>query len=72
MSENVREAGWQPTLRYPDASITALDPRFKKYHMPLTNVERLWSGTRWGEGPVYFGDARCVIWSDVPGNVMYR
>ena len=41
MSENAREAGWQPSLRYPDASITALDPRFKKYHMPLTNVEQL-------------------------------
>jgi gluconolactonase len=72
MSENAREAGWRPSLRYPDTSITALDPRFKKYHMPLTNVERLWTGTRWGEGPVYFGDARCLIWSDVPGNVMYR
>ena len=63
---------WSPSLRYPDPLITALDPRFKKYHLPLSSVERLWVGTRWGEGPVYFGDARCLIWSDVPGNVMLK
>lgn len=63
---------WSPSLRYPDPLIVALDPRFKKYHMPLTSVERLYTGTRWGEGPVWLGDARCLIWSDVPGNVMYK
>lgn len=63
---------WSPSLRYPDPLITALDPKFKKYHLPLSSVERLYTGTRWGEGPVWFGDARCLIWSDVPGNVMYK
>lgn len=63
---------WSPSMRYPDPLITALDPRFKKYHLPLSSVERLYVGTRWGEGPVYFGDARCLIWSDVPGNVMLK
>jgi len=63
---------WSPSLRYPDPLITALDAKFKKYHLPLSSVERLYTGTRWGEGPVYFGDARCLIWSDVPGNVMYK
>jgi len=63
---------WSPSQRYPDPLITALDPKFKKYHLPLSSVEKLYTGTRWGEGPVYFGDARCLIWSDVPGNVMYK
>lgn len=63
---------WSPSQRYPDPLITALDPRFKKYHLPLSSVEKLYTGTRWGEGPVYFGDARCLIWSDVPGNVMLK
>jgi gluconolactonase len=63
---------WSPSMRYPDPLIAVLDPRFKKYHLPLSSVERLHVGTRWGEGPVYFGDARCLIWSDVPGNVMYK
>src|SRR3569623_1095596 len=63
---------WSPSLRYPDPLITALDPRRKKYHLPRSSVDRLYTGTRGGEGPVWFGDARCLIWSDVPGNVMYK
>ncbi len=63
---------WLPSLRYPDPLITALDPRFKQYHLPLTSVERLYTGTRWSEGAVWFGDTRCLIWSDVPGDCMYR
>src|SRR5262245_24703441 len=27
---------------------------------------------RWCEGPVYFGDARCLIWSDIPNNRLMR
>ena len=63
---------WAPSLRYPDPLIRALDPRFKKYQLPLASVERLYTGTRWGEGPVWFGDTRSLIWSDVPGDCMYR
>jgi gluconolactonase len=64
---------WQPSARYPDASIVVLDDAFKKYHMPLTKVERLATGiTRWGEGPVWMGDMRSLVWSDVPGNCMWR
>ena len=32
----------------------------------------MYTGTRWGEGPVYFGDMRCVIWSDIPNNRMLK
>jgi gluconolactonase len=64
---------WTPSARYPDPSIVVVDDAFKKYHMPLTKVERLATGiTRWGEGPVWFGDQRCLVWSDVPGNCMWR
>ena len=63
---------WAPSLRYPDPLITALDPRFKQYQLPLASVERLYTGTRWSEGPVWFGDTRSLIWSDVPGDCMYR
>jgi gluconolactonase len=59
---------WQPSARYPDPSIVALDPSFKKYHLPLSAVERLWQGSRWGEGPVWIGDLRCLLWSDIPNN----
>ena len=59
---------WQPSARYPDPSIEALDPAFKKHHLALSAVERLWTGSRWGEGPVWLGDVRCLLWSDIPNN----
>jgi gluconolactonase len=59
---------WQPSERYPDPSIVALDPSFRKYHLALSAVERLWTGSRWGEGPVWLGDMRCLLWSDIPNN----
>ncbi len=64
---------WKASERYPDPCIVAVDDAFRKYHMPLTKVERLATGiTRWGEGPVWMGDARSLVWSDVPGNCMWR
>jgi gluconolactonase len=65
-------ADWTPNLRYPDPYVISLDKRFDKYRVALASVERLYTGTRWAEGPVWFGDMRCLIWSDVPGNCMYR
>ncbi|GGC26153.1 gluconolactonase [Siccirubricoccus deserti] len=59
---------WQPSERYPDPAIVALDPSFKKYHLALSAVERLWHGSRWGEGPVWLGDLRCLLWSDIPND----
>ncbi len=66
------EPAWMPSERYPDPAVQILDPRFAKYRLPLAGVERLATGMRWSEGPVYFGDARCVIWSDIPNNRMMR
>ena len=31
-------------------------------------MERLATGCRWAEGPVYFGDGRYLLWSDIPNN----
>ncbi len=58
--------------RYPDPLVQVLDPRFAKYRLPLASVERLATGMRWSEGPVYFGDARCLLWSDIPNNRIMR
>jgi gluconolactonase len=60
--------GWQQATRYPDPAITALDPSFEKYWLKLSCVERLATGCRWAEGPVYFGDGRYLLWSDIPNN----
>jgi gluconolactonase len=66
------EPAWTPSLRYPDPSVQILDPSFAKYRLPLASVERLATGMRWSEGPVWFGDARCVLWSDIPNNRIMR
>jgi gluconolactonase len=35
-------------------------------------VERLATGFRWCEGPVWFGDGRYLLWSDIPNNRIMR
>ncbi len=59
-------------VRYPDPAVEVLDDRFSKYRIGNAVVERLFTGCRWAEGPVWFGDARCLIWSDIPNNRMLR
>lgn len=59
-------------VRYPDPAIEVLDSRFAKYRVSNGAVERLYSGTRWAEGPVWFGDGRYLVWSDIPNNRMMR
>lgn len=63
---------WQPSPRYPDPAIVSLDPRFDALRLPIARVERLHTGCRWGEGPVWFGDGRYLLWSDLPNNAIMR
>jgi gluconolactonase len=58
--------------RVPDPAVEALHPSFEKYRLPLASVERLSQGYSWAEGPVYFADARCLYWSDIPNNRIMR
>src|SRR5579863_2720774 len=54
-------AGAQETKRptpYPDPAIEVVDHRFAKYQVISAAVERLYTGARWAEGPVWFGDGR--------------
>ena len=59
---------WHPHPNYPDPALQVLDPRFDKYRLVLASVERLATGSRWAEGPVWFGDGRYLLWSDIPNN----
>ena len=61
-----------PSPRVPDPTIVSLDPSFDKYRLALAKVERLATGFRWAEGPVWLGDTRQLVWSDVPGNTLYK
>ena len=61
-------AQWQPSQRYPDPLIKIVDPSFARYRLALAKVERIASGMRWCEGPVWVGDGRYLLWSDIPNN----
>ncbi len=49
-----------------------LDPRFQTCIVGHARVERLWTGSRWAEGPAWFAAGRYLIWSDIPNNRMLR
>jgi gluconolactonase len=49
-----------------------LDPRFGKLRPPVAKLEVIHTGCRFTEGAVYFGDHRCLLFSDVPSSRMYR
>ncbi len=62
----------KPPTAYPDAAVEVVDPRFAKYVVINAAVERLYTGTRWAEGPVWVGDGRYLLFSDIPNNRMLR
>ena len=63
---------WQPSTRYPDPAVEILDPSFARYRIFNAAVERIATGMRWAEGPVWFGDGRYLLWSDIPNNRIMR
>jgi gluconolactonase len=64
---------WEPAASYPDAAVRTLDPRFDNIKPPFNAaVEHLATGFRWAEGPVWFGDGRYLLWSDIPNNRIMR
>src|SRR5580704_12324998 len=65
-------AMWRQSETYPDPAVEELDPRFLKYRITNAAVERLATGMRFGEGPVWFGDGRFLLWSDIPNNRIMR
>jgi len=67
-----RDWSGQKPVRYPDPDIVVLDPRFEKYRQFNAAIERLWTGARWAEGPVWFGDGRYLLFSDIPNNRILR
>jgi gluconolactonase len=61
-----------PSARYPDPAVEVLDESFLKLRIFSANVEQLASGLRWAEGPVWFGDGRYLLFSDIPNNRILR
>ena len=49
-----------------------LDPRFAKLTLGNVHCETLHTGTRWAEGPAWFGAGRYLLWSDIPNDRLMR
>ncbi|HET7412872.1 MAG TPA: SMP-30/gluconolactonase/LRE family protein [Pararhizobium sp.] len=50
----------------------AIDPRFRRLHIATAQLDVLYSGCRWAEGPAWFPAGRYLVWSDNPNNRMLR
>ena len=59
-------------IRYPDPRIKVLDARFTPLVLGNAAIETIASGCRFTEGPVWFGDLRCLLWSDIPNDRMMK
>ena len=59
-------------VRYPDPWVEVIDESFTQYLAMNAAVECLYSGARWSEGPVWFGDGGYLLWSDIPNNRILR
>lgn len=76
MSQSISGAsawdGDRTIVRFPDPAVEVRDERFRALIVGQEVVERLWTGGRWLEGPVWFGDGRYLVFSDIPNNRMLR
>src|SRR5579863_9500629 len=59
-------------VAYPDPAVEVVDARFEKYRVINAAVERLYTGTRWGEVPVWFGGGRFLVFRDSPHTRILR
>jgi gluconolactonase len=49
-----------------------IDPSFKSFVIGNAPVRQIATGFSWTEGPVWFGDANCLLFSDIPNNRIMR
>lgn len=59
-------------VRYPDPDILVLDPRFEKYKLGNTPIQRIHHGNLWAEGPAWNAVGKYLLWSDIPNDVQRR
>jgi len=54
------------------AALEIIDNKFKRLTISSAVLEVLYEDCRWAEGPVWFGDAGHLVWSDIPNNRLLR
>ena len=48
------------------------DSQMEELLLPTSRIERIWSGGKWVEGPVYLQKEGALVWSDIPNNRMLQ
>jgi gluconolactonase len=48
------------------------DRRFRDLVLPTAKLEKLYTGTLWAEGPVWFADGQYLLFSDIPNDRILR
>lgn len=48
------------------------DARFLFLTVGSSRLDKLYGGCRWAEGPVWFNDLGCLLWSDIPNQRILR
>ena len=48
------------------------EQRFQALIIGHAKLDRLWTGSRWAEGPVYVPAAKSLLWSDIPNDRVLR
>jgi len=56
----------------PSSTFEVRDARFRKLVFGNVHLEKLYTGCRWAEGPVWFAAGRYLLWSDIPNDRMLR
>src|SRR5262249_55051106 len=71
---DARDYGTNQPVRYPDPDIIVLDPRFEKYKLGNTPIQRLYHSDKmlWAEGPAWSGAGKYLLWSDIRNDVQLR
>ncbi|SCY94009.1 SMP-30/gluconolactonase/LRE family protein [Paracoccus tibetensis] len=54
------------------AHLDIRDDRFRRLVHPTAQLRRLCTGLTWTEGPVWFGDRDCLIFSEIPSQMLYQ
>jgi gluconolactonase len=49
-----------------------IDPRFARLFNGSAQLDKLYTGCKWAEGPAWFGAGRYLVWSDIPNDRMMR
>jgi gluconolactonase len=71
-AQTKRDWSGKNPARYPDPDIIVLDPRFAKYKIGNTPIQRLYTGLLWAEGPAWNGEGRYLVFSDIPNDRQMR